>query len=184
LGARIAELARVENPLEDEQFLAEAIAFRLYRNQERLVKAYFLNCCVKTRTPSKSKIVSKLRCKDWGTAEEILKSGNRFLDWGNPTSIRNLANLIFKNGFPVSDIVLTKQSSLIDLQRIRNFVAHDSKEAQSSFSKAARNYLKAGDPEPNSAGELLLYRKRPSAKMTLQILFEQICDLSAMVVAT
>tara|TARA_R100001369_G_scaffold62499_1_gene89464 strand:- start:2087 stop:2362 length:276 start_codon:yes stop_codon:yes gene_type:complete len=91
---------------------------------------------------------------------------------------------MFKDGFPISDIVLTKQNVLVDLQRIRNFVAHDSAEAQSSFSKASRNYLKTGDPEPVSAGELLLYRKRPAAKMTLQILFEHIAELSRMVSAS
>ena len=184
LGTRIAALASVEYPREDEQFLAEAIAFRLYRNQERLVRTFFLNCCVKTQTPSRNKIVSKLRCKDWDTAEDILKAGNRFLDWGNPATTRSLASLIFKDGFPISDIILTKQNILVDLQRIRNFVAHDSKEAQAGFSKVAKNYLKAGDLEPLSAGELLLYRKRPVEKMTLQILFEQIAGLSAMVAAT
>jgi hypothetical protein len=184
LGARIITLSSVQNPLEDEQFLAEAIAFRLYRNQERLIRTFFLDCCVKTQTPSKNSIKSKLRCKDWDTAEEILKAGNRFLDWGNPTTTRNLANVIFKDGFPISDIMLSKHSALVDLQRIRNFVAHDSREAQVSFSKTARNHLRTGDQEPISAGELLLYRKRPSENMTLQILFNQIGVLSQMVVAS
>ena len=184
MRARIAALASVPDPLEDEQFLAEAIAFRLFRNQERLVRTFFLDCCVKTRTPSKNKIVSKLRCKNWETAEEILKAGNRFLDWGNSATTRALANLIFKDGFPVSDILLTKQSVLVDLQRIRNFVAHDSREAQVNFLKASTNYLRTGDPEPTTAGELLLYRRRQSDKMTLQIIFDHIVELSRMVTAS
>ncbi|UWQ59540.1 hypothetical protein K3722_05275 [Leisingera caerulea] len=183
LEGRIDHISQIEPSGEDEEFMAEAIAFRLFRIQERLIRAFFLECCVKTQSLSKKRIHSKLRCKDWETAEEILKSGNRFLDWGNPTSTRNMASLIFKNGYPVNDLLLVKQSTITDLQKIRNFIAHDSNEAHSGFIKTSKNYLRTGDPTPLSAGALLLYRKRPVDKITLKVIFEKVSDISSMIKA-
>lgn len=181
LLARVESVSRTVTPDEDDEFIAEAIAFRLFRVQERLIKNFFLDCCVKTRSPAKKPIKSKLRCKDWETAEDILKAGNRFLDWGNPQNTRNLANLIFRDGYPISDVIRTKESTLIDLQRIRNFIAHDSKEAQSGFIKTSKNYINIGDAEPTSAGQLLLYRRRASEKSTLSKIHEKISELSEII---
>lgn len=181
LEGRINGIAVIVDPSEDDEFIAEAIAFRLFRIQERLMRSFFLNCCVKTRSPSNKRIYSKLRCGDWETAEEIIKAGNNFLDWGNPTRTRNLANLIFLDGFPINDVLLTKSSIITDLQRIRNFIAHDSREAAVSFTKVARSYLKTGDPVPASAGALLLYRKRESETITLRRIFDQMTELSEVV---
>ncbi len=178
---RIDSVSKSENPSVDDEFIAEAIAFRMFRNQERLIRNFFLDCCVKTRSPAKKPIKSKLRCKDWETAEEILKAGNKFLDWGNANSTRNLANLVFLNGYPINDLITIKQSFLIDLARIRNFVAHDSKEAHAGFSKSARNYLKTGEHVPSTAGKLLLHRRRPTEHIAIRRLFDEIAQLSGIV---
>lgn len=178
LEARIDSLSRVNDVGVDEEFLAEAVAFRLFRLQERLVRVFFLNSCVMTRSPSNNSIKSKLRCKDWATAEEILKAGNRFLDWGHPTNTKNIANLIFQNGYPVSDLIASHESSLIDLQRIRNYIAHDSREAKTAFIRTTKNYVRVGDDAPETAGRLLLYRKKASQPITLRIIFDKLKGMS------
>lgn len=178
LNGLVESLEELSSPTEDDLFVAEAVAFKLFRIQERLVREYFLSCCVETRSISNKPIRSKLRCKDGHTAEEILKAGNRFLDWGNPALVRNLANQILDNGYPVADVLITKQSVIYDLQRIRNYIAHDSKEAANGFQKVIGNYVRKGDPDPESAGELLLYRRRPTEEITLGILISRIKEIS------
>lgn len=159
-------------------FLAEAVTFRLYRDYERLVRAVFLDSCVRSTTPKGNEVKSKLKCDDWDTAEEILKSGNKFLDWGNVQSVRNISNLVFEQGFPIVEFVGPVMSTLIDLQRFRNFIAHSSKEAESGFKRSVPQYVKTGHEDPTSVGELAVYRKSARADITLRIVFEKVSALS------
>lgn len=160
------------------RFLAEAVIFRLFRAYESFVRSTFLFYCVEQETLSGKNVSSKLKCADIDTAEEILKSGNKFLDWGKVDSINTLANLIFDKGFPVVDLLGPLYSVLRDLHRFRNFIAHDSKEASAGFIKARIQYVKVGDIPPETVGELALYRRNMRADMTLKILLTKVQDLS------
>lgn len=162
-------------------FLAEAACFRLYRIYEKLIRASFLYFCVEKTSLCGVPVHSKLICPDCNTAEEILKSSNRFLDWGNVETTRNLSNLVFESGFPLVDFVSPIESSLKDLQRFRNFVAHDSKEAAVGFKKARANYVKLGDVQPETVGALALYRKTPRADITLKILHRNVTVLPGII---
>ncbi len=159
-------------------FLAEAVTFRLYRNYERFIRAAFLNYCVITATPNAQEVKSKLKCSDWDTAEEILKSGNKFLDWGNAQSVRSISNLVFENGFPVVDLIGPVASTLTDLQRFRNFIAHSSKEAETGFKKSVPQYIKVGHNKPTTVGELAIYRKTAMSDITLRIVYDKVVTLS------
>ena len=159
-------------------FLAEAVTFRLFRNYERLIRAVFLDCCVTSTTPNEREVYSKLRCVDWDTAEEILKSGNKFLDWGNVQSVRNISNLVFENGFPIVDLIGPIASTLTDLQRFRNFIAHSSKEAETAFKKSIPQYKKVGHEDPTSVGELAIYRRTTRSDITLRIVYDKVVALS------
>ncbi len=176
----ISQLARLEPAQHSEQnlFLAEAVMFRLYRIYERLVRAAFLNFCVLNETLTGRAVVSKLKCSDFDTAENILKAGNKFLDWGNVVSVQKLSSLVFESGFPISDLLSPIHSDLIDLQRFRNFVAHDSREAEGAFKTARKRYVRVGDPEPESVGRLALYRKNPRADITLSVIYGKVSGLT------
>jgi hypothetical protein len=69
-------------------------------------------------------------------------------------------------------------ADIIDLQRIRNYIAHDSVEAESSFEKVIRNYLNPSINPPLTAGELLLSRRNPSEKRVIKKIHEKISNLS------
>jgi len=162
------------------KFLAEALLFRLYRAQERLVRAIFLDTCVSHKSFLGNDVDSRLSCSDWGTAEGILKaSGANFLNWGNPQQTTMRASLIFDDGFPITDMIAPLHSTLVDLQRIRNFVAHDSEEAASQFRKAASNYLSGGTSALTSAGDLLLSRRRARDAYVLSQLISKVGKLDA-----
>ena len=179
LKPKIRSLGRidVQDAVEDQLFLSEAIAFRIYRSYERLVRGLFLHGCTSGRTPSGKEIISKLQCEDWKTAEEILKAGNRFLDWG-PVSTKRLADLVFKDGFPMSEVIGPIHRTLIDLQRVRNFIAHDSSEAADGFKKVVHNYLSAGSATPDTAGILLLSRRGRRELQTIRKIFDRVAGLS------
>lgn len=160
------------------KFLAEALLFRLYRSQERLVRAIFLDTCVSHKSFLGYDVGSRLSCSDWNIAEGILKaSGVKFLDWGNPQQTTSRASIIFDSGFPITDMIAPLHSTLVDLQRIRNFVAHDSDEAASQFRKAASNYLSVGASGLTSAGDLLLSRRRPRDPYALSQLINKVGKL-------
>lgn len=162
------------------KFLAEALLFRLYRAQERLVRAVFLDTCVSHKSFLGNDVGSRLSCGEWSIAEDILKaSGAKFLDWGNPQQTIIRASLIFDGGFPITDMIAPLHSTLVDLQRIRNFVAHDSGEAASQFRKAANNYLTGGTGALTSAGDLLLSRRRPREPYVLSQLISKVGKLDA-----
>lgn len=162
---------------ESELFLAEAIIFRQFRNCERLVRSIFLNHCGDQKSPNGRVVVSKLKCNEWETAEEILKSGNRFLDWGNFETVRTLANLVFEDGFPVIDLLSPVLSHLKDMQKFRNFIAHDSREAANGFKKAREQYVSVGDKMPETVGELAFYRKNIRADITIKIIHKKVTQL-------
>jgi hypothetical protein len=109
-----------------------------------------------------------------------MKSGmGKFLDWGNPQQTTQRANVIFDRGFPITDAISPLHSTLLDLQRIRNFIAHDSTEARNQFYKAASNYLNAGVHSLLTAGDLLLARRRPRDAYVLTTLIAKVGDLDS-----
>ncbi|EHJ98859.1 hypothetical protein AT5A_09200 [Agrobacterium tumefaciens 5A] len=176
----IQELAQLDDDAitKKHHFLAEAVLFNLFRNWERFVRSCFLHYCVATKTVTNEDVVSKLRCTDWGTAESILKAGNKFLDWGSVESVKKLSNLVFENGFPISDLVNPVASTLTDLQRFRNFIAHDSQEAETGFKKSLTQYVKVGDDPPQRVGALALYRRSRKNDITLKILHRNTSQLT------
>ncbi|OJF91630.1 hypothetical protein [Pararhizobium antarcticum] len=180
LGAFIEDLARVDlgAATQEQLFLSEAVIFKSYRLYERLSRHTFLYYCVEAATLSGAAVNSKLKCADSATAESILKAGNKFLDWGNVDSTRKLANLVFDEGFPVVELLSPVASTLTDLQRFRNFVAHDSEEAASAFRKSRTQYVRTGTDVPETVGELALYRRTARHDPVLKILHQKTSSLS------
>lgn len=180
LEAFIEDLAHVDlgAATREQLFLAEAVIFKSYRLYERLSRHTFLYYCVEATTLSGAAVNSKLKCASSATAESILKAGNKFLDWGNVDSTRKLANLVFDEGFPVVELLSPVASTLTDLQRFRNFVAHDSEEAASAFRKSRTQYVRTGTDVPETVGELALYRRTARNDPVLKILHQKTSSLS------
>jgi len=87
--------------------------------------------------------------------------------------------LVFDNGFPLVDIVNPIASTLTDLHRFRNFIAHSSKEAEQGFKKAVPQYVKVGHEPPDTVGKLAIYRKSARADITLRIVHKKVSALPA-----
>lgn len=161
----------------NHRFLAEATMFQLFRSYERFVRFTFLHYCVHFQSFSGRPVISRLKCDRWEVAEDILKSGNKFLDWGNVDSVKQIANLVFEGGFPVNDLISPVFSTLKDMQRFRNYIAHDSREAEDGFRKAREQYVRVGSPMPQTVGELAVYRRTARADITIKIVFGKVSKL-------
>ena len=93
--------------------------------------------------------------------------------------MRQLSNLVFQDGFPIVDLLGPKLSTLKDIQRFRNYVAHDSREAIDGFKKSRDQYVRVGDVLPETVGELVLYRRRAKDDIVLRIVHRHVSDLAA-----
>lgn len=180
LSGFISNLAAVphEDASQNHLFLAEAVMFRLFRIYERLSRAAFLFHCVSDHTLAGNLVNSKLKCQDTETAEAILKAGNKFLDWGNVESTKKIANLVFEGGYPINEFLSPIHGDLIDLQRFRNFIAHDSAEAEMGFKKSRDQYVRIGDTKPETVGSLSLYRRSARADIVLRLVHSKVTGLS------
>jgi len=178
LKLRVRAVSGLDSSSVDAQFIAEAICFKLFRVQERLTRSFFLHCCTAPETLAGKKIKAKLVCPDFDVAEAILKGQGRFIEWGKVEEIKKLSNLIFEKGYPVSDFLVPNSQIMSDLHKIRNYIAHDSKEARSKFVGVAKSYIRVEDEVPEQAGVLLLYRKRPSDSNFLTKIFGKVRQFS------
>lgn len=98
-------------------------------------------------------------------------------------SIQKMADLVFEEGFPVRDLLSPIHGVLVDLQRFRNFVAHDSSEAVLGFKKSRTQYVRVGHALPETVGELSLYRKNSRADITIKILHQKVSSMSGILQA-
>lgn len=181
LGSQITALGPIEVNTANAKdiFVAEALAFRMFRATERFLRAVFLDSCVSNTTARGTPINSKLKCPSHEIAEEILKAGSRYLDWGNTKTVRELSQLVLENGFPVGEVLNPTNSILLDLQRIRNFIAHDSNEAAAGFEKVIANHLYPSPNLPKSAGLFLLSRRSAQDHQVIRALYSRIETLTS-----
>lgn len=73
-------------------------------------------------------------------AYRMVKGINQFPEWSNINSIQTCANNFFENGKPFSKL-LQMQETLNALRRIRNALAHASKDAKLKFEKLVQGKI-------------------------------------------
>jgi hypothetical protein len=160
-------------------FLAEAIFFRSFRAYEGFIRDIFLLYCLEKRPRSGRKVTSYLTPKDFVHAEGMLQSSLRFLDWTNPDTVIERAGLYLKNGFPIKLPYTTHREPLMDFKRIRNHIAHDSKESYSGYQIVLRHHFGTIPLTIPSPGEFLLISDRNNPNLyKLQTFFVLMRQLS------
>ena len=137
-------------------FLTEAIFFRSFRAYESFVRDIFLLYCLEKQPRSGAKVTSFLTPKSFFHAKELIQSSMRFLDWTNPDKVIERAELYLKNGFPIKLPYTTHRETLMDFKRIRNHIAHDSKESLVGYKIVLRRHYGAVPLRIPLPGEFLL----------------------------
>lgn len=161
-------------------FLTEAIFFRAFRSFEGFTRDIFLLYCMGKRTLDGSKVVSHLKPSGFFHAEILIRSSMRFLDWANPDTLIERSEIYLKEGFPIKLPVTSSRESLHDFRKIRNHIAHDSKESLDGYKSVLRRHFRTVPLSIPSPGEFLLVSDRVDpTKYKLLVFFEQLKNLAS-----
>lgn len=137
-------------------FLTESIFFRAYRSYECFVRDLFILYCLGKTTLSGESVTPFLKPKNFIHAEAMVQSSMHFLDWTNPETVVDRAELYLLNGFPFKLPYTLNLEALHDFRRIRNHIAHDSKESFNAYLAVVRKHYKTNPLTMPSPGEFLL----------------------------
>lgn len=162
LAELIADLepapSEVESTDHRSDGFAEAIFLRAFTNFESDVEKMFLHYVTGGASLSGVQAESFLSITDSNHARQITKAGYKFLGWAKPADIRTTARTYIRGGWPLVDMMATKEQILADCERVRNRIAHNSLEARQQFGIVQRNYLQTERLFELSAGQFLRMR--------------------------
>ena len=154
-------------------FLTASIFFRAFRAYEKFVRDIFLLYSLGKKTDSGKKALSYLNPKGFLHAETLIKSQLRFLDWGNPDIVIERAETYLRNGDPIKLPLSSNREALQDYRKIRNHIAHDTKESFNGYISVLRKHFGTIPLSVPCPGEFLLKSDRADhSKYKLQVYFE------------
>ena len=160
-------------------FLTEAVFFRAFRAYESFVRDVFLLYCLGKRPRSGARVASFLNPRSFLHAEELVQSSMRFLDWTNPDIVIKRAELYLRDGFPIKLPYTVYRETLSDFRRIRNHIAHDSKESLAGYQTVLRRHYGTIPLKVPPPGEFLLVMdKKDPTKYKLLVFFDLMRTLS------
>ena len=140
--------------------LTEAVFFAGYRAYENFLRDAFLLYCMGKRPRSGRAVSSYLQPNDFQHAEMLIQSSMHFVDWSSPSTVIARAELYLARGFPIKLPLSTNQNLLTDYRRIRNQIAHNSKESLEEYKKTLQRHLGTIPLVIPSPGEFLLHNER------------------------
>jgi hypothetical protein len=97
----------------------------------------------------------------------------RFLDWNSPDEMIRRAELYLHDGFPVKLPYASSKEIFTDVRRLRNHIAHRSKESMEEYKKVLKKHFGVVPLSPPEPGDFLLERDPQNhSKYKLQVYFE------------
>ena len=158
--------------------LTEAIFFAAFRSYEQFIRNVFILYCCGIQ-PSRRKLIHPfLKPKTFEHAEELIQSSMPFLDWSSPDCVIERAQTYLKNGYPIKDVLSLKLDELRDLKRIRNHIAHMSKESRLEYLKIVKKHYGTVPLKVPRPGEFLLLTHRSSSSYYLEYFLQIIDDIA------
>ena len=150
--------------------VTEAIFFRAYRTFEGFIRDIFILYCQEKPTSSEKKVTSYVKPKSFKHAEILIQSSLSYLDWSNPDIMITRAETYLKDGFPIRTPFTVHKEKLLDYRRIRNRIAHDSKEAESTYEIVLRKHFGTVPIKIPPPGEFLLLVNQTSSSSKYYLL--------------
>jgi hypothetical protein len=145
--------------------LTESIFFAAFRAYEQFLRQIFIIYCLGKQTMHRRQIQSFLNPTNIDHAEALIQSAMPFLDWSSPDQVIERAELYLKGGYPIKRAIAANIDSLRDFKRIRNHIAHMSKESMGEYKKVLKKYFTVLPLRIPTPGEYLLL---PSQSNTLR----------------
>jgi hypothetical protein len=161
------------------QLLTESIFFAAFRAYQNFLRDIFLLYCLEKRPRSGKRVRSYLKPKNFGHAELLIQSQMPFLDWVSPDNVIERAELYLERGFPVRLPYTAGRETFLDMKKIRNHIAHNSKESLREYKKVLRKHYTIVPLVIPTPGQFLLEtdRRHPN-KYKLQVYLEFLQQIS------
>jgi hypothetical protein len=164
---RTGELSKAQLRL-----LSEAIFFSAFRAYENYIRDIFILYCLGKSPTGKQKSLCYLQPKTYIHAEHLLQSGMPYLDWTSPDTVIQRAELYLKESVPIKLAYTSNLESLRNCKRLRNHIAHNSKESLRDYKKVLKSHYGIIPLTLPSPGEYLLFsEKKDKSKYKLLTYF-------------
>ena len=111
--------------------LTEGLFLHLFRSYEQFMEECFL-VCMMSRGSLRS-VRPFVAPRDVGHARSMLKGSGRFVEWHSPDVIIARSELYFNNGGLIKQVVSSNRGVLFEMKRVRDRIAHSSREAETQF---------------------------------------------------
>ena len=130
------------------------------RAYENFVRDVFLLYCIDTPTLTGKAPRSYLRARDFVHAEIMIQSAMPFLDWSSVEAVIERAEIYLRNGFLFKQVLSANLVRATELRRLRNHIAHNSKESRTQYIKVLQGTLPTLPLSIPKPGEFLLMPDR------------------------
>ncbi|MDY4591927.1 MAG: hypothetical protein SO434_00795 [Eubacteriales bacterium] len=88
-------------------------------------------------------------------ADELIKGAAQYLDWSNKEQVVNMAERVFQDGEPYKTIISGINSTLQNIKKLRNNIAHNSRKSNREFNNLVRMELSPSEVGISTAQFLL-----------------------------
>ncbi|MFC1537098.1 hypothetical protein ACFL48_04745 [Pseudomonadota bacterium] len=136
--------------------LSEGVLFSAFRAYENFINELFLYYCIAEKTIGGQVATSYLNTRSKDKAYELVKSSQPFLDWASPDNVIQRSETYLKDGFLIKATYTAHKSTFRELHRLRNHIAHNSKESLGGYKKVLFENLSTLPVTIPSVGEYLL----------------------------
>lgn len=162
--------------------LSESLFFSAYRAYENFLEDAFILYCLEKESVSGKKFTSFLKPKNFSHARELIQSSMPHLDWTSPDNVISRAETYLLDGEPIKTPVASSLEVLRDMKKLRNHIAHNSRESKVSYVSVIRKHYRTVPLKEPSPGKYLL-ELVPRKSPTKYYLIKYIDDLKNVVTA-
>lgn len=145
----------------------EAIFTQSFRGLENFIQAVFIEYVMGATTLNGDIVTSYLKPTNHEHAYDLIKSSQTFLDWNTAETLIKRSETYLASGFPVKLVISSYKTKLEDLKKIRNHIAHNSKESLDSFKKVLNKHYSTTPLNIPSPGKFLQEPSKTDKKITL-----------------
>ncbi len=105
---------------------------------------------------------SYLNPKNYKHSRDLLLSSMPFIDWTNPETVMQRAEIYLKDGEPIKSILSGAKRDLLDMKILRNHIAHNSAESNRQYEKMLRRIYGVAPLNTMTPGKHLIQIKTGS----------------------
>jgi hypothetical protein len=145
----------------------EAIFTQSFRGLENFIQTVFIEYVMGSTTIHGDNVTSYLTPLNNEHAYDLIKSSQPFLEWNSPDILIKRSEVYLDNGFPVKLVISSNKSKIEDFKKIRNHIAHNSKESLVAFKKVLTRHYSTIPLAIPSPGKFLQEQSKVDKRHTL-----------------